>query len=80
MAQDVLEGNNVDTALAKRSKEAIGGLVPQSGSGRKSTKIVPYKTKNQTLAQEGGGFIQDLLIPVLTSIGPQCYKTSRPSL
>ena len=31
---------------------------------------VPYKTKKQTLAQEGGGFIQDLLIPVLTSIGP----------
>ena len=31
---------------------------------------VPYKTKKQTLAQEGGGFIQDLLIPVLTSVGP----------
>ena len=31
---------------------------------------VPYKTKKQTLAQEGGGFIQDLLIPVLTGIGP----------
>ena len=31
---------------------------------------VPYKTKKQTLAQEGGGFIQDLLLPVLTSIGP----------
>ena len=38
MARDVLEGNNVNTALAKRSKEAIGGLVPQAGSGRKSTK------------------------------------------
>ena len=38
VAQDVLEGNNVDTALAKRSKEAISGLVPQAGSGRKSTK------------------------------------------
>ena len=35
VAQDVLEGNNVNTALAKRS---IGGLVPQAGSGRKSTK------------------------------------------
>ena len=32
--------------------------------------VVPFKTKKQTLAQEGGGFIQDLLIPVLTSIGP----------
>ena len=39
MAQDVLEGNNINTALAKRSKEAIGGLVvPQAGSCRKSTK------------------------------------------
>ena len=37
-AQDVLEGNNVNTALAKRSREAIGGLVPQGGNGRKSTK------------------------------------------
>ena len=31
---------------------------------------VPYKTKKQTLAQEGGGFIQDLLIPVVTCIRP----------
>ena len=38
VAQDVLEGNNVNTALAKRSKEAIGGLVSQAGRGRKATK------------------------------------------
>ena len=38
VAQDVLEGNNVNTALTKRSREAIGGLVPQAGSGRKATK------------------------------------------
>ena len=38
VAQDVPEGNNVNTALAKRSKEAISGLIPQAGSGRKSTK------------------------------------------
>ena len=40
MAQDVLEGNNGNTALAKRSREAtcIGGLVPHPGSGRKSSK------------------------------------------
>ena len=36
VAQDVLEGNNVNTALAKRSKEAIGGLVPQAGSGQET--------------------------------------------
>ena len=30
---------------------------------------VPYNKMKQILAQ-GGGFIQDLLIPVLTSIGP----------
>ena len=38
VAQYVLEGNNVNTALAKCSIEAFGGLVPQAGSGRKSTK------------------------------------------
>ena len=38
VAQDVLEGNNVDTAIAIRSRETIGGLVPQAGSGRKATK------------------------------------------
>ena len=38
VAQAVLEGNNVNTSLAKRSREAIGELVPQAGSGRKSTK------------------------------------------
>ena len=38
VAQDVLEGNNVNTVLAKRSKEVTRGLVPHSGSGRKATK------------------------------------------
>ena len=38
VAQYVLEGNDVNTALARRSREAIGGLVPQAGSGGKSTK------------------------------------------
>ena len=37
-AQYDLEGNNVNTALAKRSREANGELAPQAGSGRKSTK------------------------------------------
>ena len=30
---------------------------------------VPYKTKKQTLAKEGGGFIQGLLTPVIRSLG-----------
>ena len=30
---------------------------------------VPYKTKKRILVQEGGGFIQDLLAPVVTSLG-----------
>ena len=30
---------------------------------------VPYKTKKQTLVQEGGNFIQDLLTPVISSLG-----------
>ena len=30
---------------------------------------VPYKTKKQTVVQEGSGFIQDLLTPVLSTLG-----------
>ena len=30
---------------------------------------IPYKTKKQTLVQEGGAFIEDLLTPVLSSLG-----------
>ena len=30
--------SHLNTALAKRSKEAIGGLVPQAGGGRKAKK------------------------------------------
>jgi len=30
---------------------------------------IPYMTKRQTLVQEGDGFIQDLLTPVLNSLG-----------
>ena len=30
---------------------------------------IPYKMKKQTLVQEGGAFIQDLLTPVLSSLG-----------
>ena len=30
---------------------------------------VPYKTKKGILVQEGNGFIQDLLVPAVTSLG-----------
>ena len=30
---------------------------------------IPYKTKKQILVQEGGNFIQDLLTPVISSLG-----------
>jgi len=30
---------------------------------------IPYKIKKQTLVQEGSGFIQDLLTPVLSNLG-----------
>ena len=59
VAQDVLEGNNVNTALAKRNKEAIGGLVPQAGNGRKSTKkkvrsrdLPPFKKHKTVVLDE----------------------------
>ena len=60
VAQDVLEGDDVNTALAKRSREVIGGLVPQAGSGRKYTKKkVPFRglppgTKRKTIVLEQG--------------------------
>ena len=38
VAQDVLAGDHVNTALAKRSREAIGDLVSQAGRGQSSTK------------------------------------------
>ena len=62
---NMLHGNIPVSKEVKRSlKKHIDALVSLVESS------VPYKTKKQTLAQEGGGFIQDLLIPVLTSIGP----------
>ena len=30
---------------------------------------VPYKTKKRVLVQEGSGFIEDLLAPVVSSLG-----------
>ena len=59
VAQDVLEGNNVNTALAKRSKEAIGGLVSQVGRGRKATKtkvqfrgLPPFKKRKTVVLDQ----------------------------
>ena len=45
VAQDVLEGNNVNTALANRSKEAIRGLVPLQ---KETCSFVVYpRSRNQ---------------------------------
>ena len=59
VAQDVLEGNSVNAALAKRSREAIGELVPQAGSGRKSTKrkvqlrgLPPFKKRKTVVLDQ----------------------------
>ena len=59
VAQDVLEGNNVNTALAKRSKEASGGLVSQVGRGRKATKrkvqfpgLPPFKKRKTVVLDQ----------------------------
>ena len=58
--QDVLDGDHVNTALAKRSREAIGELVPQPGSGRKSTKrkvqfrgLSPGKKRKTIMLEQG---------------------------
>ena len=59
VAQYDLEGNNVNTALAKRSREAIGELVPQAGSGRKSSKrkvqlrgLPPFKKRKTVVLDQ----------------------------
>ena len=60
VAQDVLEGNNVNTALAKRSREAIGGLVPQAGKIYKEKSgfaVYPYsRNENVVLDQDQDDF------------------------
>ena len=62
---NILHGNIPVSKEVKRNlKKYVDALVSLVESS------VPCKKKKQTLAQEGGGFIQDLLIPVLTSIGP----------
>ena len=38
VAQDVLAGENLKTAVAKHGKQAIGDLLPQAGAGRKAIK------------------------------------------
>ena len=49
VAQDVLEGNNVKTAVRKRVKQALGDMTSQnssqSRSGRKATKRKAPGTK-----------------------------------
>ena len=49
----------MNTALAKHSKEAIGGLVPQAGNGRKSTKrkvqfrgLLPFKKRKTVVLDQ----------------------------
>ena len=38
VAQDVIAGENLNTAVSKRAKQAIGDLLPQEGAGRKAIK------------------------------------------
>ena len=33
-----------------------------------ASPAVPYKTRKRMLAQDGGGFVQDLLVPVITTL------------
>ena len=34
-----------------------------------ASPAVPYRTKKRMLVQDGGGFVQDLLVPVITTLG-----------
>ena len=36
---------------------------------KQASPNVPYKTKKRVLVQEGSGFIEDVLAPVVSSLG-----------
>ena len=52
VAQDVLDGDDVKTAVSKRAKQALGDMTSQnssqSGSGRKATKRKVQSAKNSS--------------------------------
>ena len=52
VAQDVVDGDNVKTAVSKRAKQALGDMTSQnssqSGSGRKATKRKAQPAKNSS--------------------------------
>ena len=52
MAQDVLDGDDVQTAVSKRAKQVLGDLTSQnssqSGSGRRPTKRKAQRAKNSS--------------------------------
>ena len=52
VAQDVLDGDDVKTAVSKRAKQALGDMTSQnssqSGSGRKGTKRKEQPAKNSS--------------------------------
>ena len=70
--------------LAKRSKEAIGGLVPQTGSGRKSTKrkvqfrgLPPFKKQKNSCVGSGPKRLSTLVVN-LSGTPWQNYKILIP--
>ena len=42
VAQDVLAGENLNTAVNKRAKQVIADILPQAGAGR---KVIKRKTQ-----------------------------------
>ena len=56
VTQDVLDGDNVKTAVSKRSKQALGDMTSQnssqSGSGRKATKRKAQPAKKQFASRQ----------------------------
>ena len=60
VAQDVIAGENLNTVVSKRAKQAIGDLLPQAGAGRKAIKRKTHfhssarnKKRKTTPRQEG---------------------------
>ena len=68
-------------ALVQVLRNVLGGNIPFPEENKRKLQCykdallklseldVPYKVKKQTLVREGGGFIEELLTPVISSLG-----------
>lgn len=62
--------HNVPNKYIPIHEENRGKLLPYKETlSFLALPAVPYKTKKRILVQDVGGFVQDLLVPVITTLG-----------